>query len=94
VTAAGQVYVCGFTNGALPNAVHLGLNDAYAMRLDATTGLSNWTWQFGTVGTDLAGGCGADAAGNVAVGGMTTGRLPGELPSGGLSDGFIVRTTP
>ena len=87
VTTAG-VYVCGATR------VQLGDDDAFAVRLPAAGGAPSWTWQFGTAANDRANACGADASGaNLAIGGMTSGVLPGAT-SAGLDDGFVLRTTP
>ena len=83
--ASGNVYVAGYTEGAL-EGVSAGGNDAFVRGYDADGGL-RWAGQFGTEFEDYANGIATDAGGNVYVAGYTTGDLEGV--SAGFDDAFI-----
>lgn len=89
---AGNVYVAGYTRWRLPGQTHLGSDDAFVRRYDAS-GTEVWTRQFGTEAGDYARGVATDGAGNVYVTGATSGRLPGQTSAGG-SDAFVRRYDP
>jgi len=78
---AGNVYAAGTTNGALPGQAAVGNFDAFVRKYDPD-GRELWTRQFGTPGSDNAGGVAADRAGNVYVAGETFGTLPGQTGAG------------
>lgn len=63
---AGNVYVAGSTEGALPGQVSLGLSDDFLRKYDAN-GNVVWSRQFGTGGWDLLRGVVVDGAGNAFV---------------------------
>ncbi len=85
---AGNVYVAGYTGGALPGQTFAGgFTDAFVRKYDAA-GNELWTREFGTAGGESAGGVAVDGAGNVYVGGNTNGTLPGQTSAGGF-DTFL-----
>ncbi|HZH77784.1 MAG TPA: SBBP repeat-containing protein, partial [Archangium sp.] len=51
--AEGNVYVTGFTSGALDGNTHAGLQDLFLVKYDAA-GVKQWTRQLGTSGRDVA----------------------------------------
>jgi hypothetical protein len=81
----GNVYITGFTNGALEGA-NLGSYDAFIRKLD-TTGATLWTKQFGTSATDYANNLTTDDVGNVYIAGSSTGALQGL--NRGYEDAFV-----
>lgn len=66
VDAAGNVYVAGQVEGALPGQPHFGNNDAFVRAYDGS-GRELWTRQFGAPGGDFALDVAADEAGSVYV---------------------------
>lgn len=86
---AGNVYVTGYTNGALDGNANSGGNDFFVAKYDSA-GNKVWTRQLGTTGNDRAAGVAADASGNLVVAGFTDGGLDGNANVGGV-DGFVVR---
>jgi len=83
--AIGNVYVTGYTYGALhgPNS---GFVDVFVRSYDSAGGL-RWTRQFGTGSGDVANGVATDASGNVFIAGGTFGDLDGT--SAGSEDAFV-----
>jgi hypothetical protein len=89
VGRAGEVYVAGQTNGALPNQENAGGRDAFVRKYDAA-GVERWTLQFGSAADDAAQGIAAAPGDYVYVVGATQGSLPGQH-SFGDNDGFVMR---
>ena len=88
VDDAGNAYVAGGAQGALPGQTWLGsLYDAFLRKYDAA-GAEAWTRQFGTVGWDLATGVAVDDGGNAYVAGFVAGPLPGQTFAG-ADDAFV-----
>jgi len=83
--ASGNVYVAGYTGGALEGDSAGGF-DAFVRSFDGD-GTVRWTRQFGTSGGDSASGVATDASGNVYVAGRTGGALEG--PNAGFFDAFV-----
>ncbi|TVR97545.1 MAG: hypothetical protein EA416_00535 [Trueperaceae bacterium] len=83
--ATGNVYVAGFTQGALEGA-NSGMEDAFVRSYDGDGGL-RWTRQFGTGSGTEAFGVAADPTGNVYVAGATGGDLEGG--GAGIVDAFV-----
>ncbi len=92
VDSSGSVYVAGFANGALPDQLHVGSYDAFAMKYDSA-GTLLWTRQFGTSNIDEAYAVSLDADGGVFLAGRTNGTLPDQTSSGGY-DAFVARLVP
>ena len=89
VDASGNVYIAGYTLGALPGQSFSGSMDAFVRKYDGE-GNELWTRQFGTSDNDSAYGLAVDASGNVYVAGETRGALPGQSSSGSL-DAFLIK---
>jgi len=87
VDASGNVYIAGWTEGALPGKSSSGGTDAFIRKYDGS-GNEIWTRQFGTSDNDIARGVVVDTSGNVYVAGETRGALPGQTSSGGR-DAFV-----
>ena len=83
--ASGNVYVTGYTRGAL-EGTNSGDADAFLRAYDPN-GTELWTRQFGTSAFDQATGVAIDANGNVFVAGYTFGDLEGT--SAGFEDAFL-----
>jgi hypothetical protein len=87
VTAKGDVYVVGWTDGVLPGEKGSGSRDAFARRY-AADGTVVWSHQFGTTGVDVANAADVDPTGDLVVGGQVGGTLPGQQGSG-PADAFV-----
>ena len=83
--ADGNVYVVGYTSGALPGQTGAGGLDVFVRKYDAA-GNELWTRQFGTASDERANGVAVDASG-VYVAGYTYGTL--NSASVGGSDAFL-----
>jgi hypothetical protein len=81
--ASGNVYVSGFTEGALNGTAVTGFRDAFVAKYDAGANLV-WVKLLGAVaGYTLSTSVAADDDGNVYVGGSTDGSLNGNpVPNG------------
>lgn len=66
-----NIYVVGYTDGAFPNQVNLGDQDAFLLKINANGELV-WTRQFGSIEGDFAFGVALDQRGSVYVAGVTT----------------------
>lgn len=86
---AGNVYVTGYTDGALDSNTSSGGNDFFIVKYDGN-GTKAWTQQAGTSSDDQAKGIAGDASGNLIVGGVTSGGLDGNSNAGGV-DSFVVK---
>ncbi|MSQ41043.1 MAG: hypothetical protein EXR55_05180 [Dehalococcoidia bacterium] len=85
----GDVYVAGWTGGALPGQVNAGDGDIYLKRY-RPTGVEVWTREFGSDNFDGAYGVAIDSEGNISIAGQAEGALPGQTSSGSL-DAFVSR---
>lgn len=88
VTTPADVYVSGFTTGALPGATGTGGVDGFLVRLDRA-GDEVWSRQFGTDGDDLTFGLAMDATGLYVLGG-TEGEFDGQTSIGGR-DAYLAK---
>ena len=101
VDTAGNVFVAGWTSGALHGVAYIGgMYDAFLVKLDSA-GVWLWTNVFGATdgvlgvsSTDLVSGVAVDVNGNVYVGGLTTGIMDGDLTGvnhglGSMGDAFV-----
>jgi hypothetical protein len=84
--ASGNIFVAGYTAGALTPEVNIGSRDAF-VRSYSNSGTLRSTRQFGTPASDSATGVAVDASGDVVVVGNVSGVFPGES-SAGLTDVF------
>jgi hypothetical protein len=84
--SSGNLFVAGYTAGALPGQTSAGSYDAFVQQYNSSGNLQ-WTQQFGTSGNDFAQGVAVDASGNVYVGGVTSGNLQGT--NAGNYDAFL-----
>ena len=86
----GSVFVYGTAGGPLPGNVHGGgtLSDAYVGKFDGDGGLE-WLTQLGTAERDQITAIALAADGGVALGGFTSGAMPGAGSNAGSSDAFV-----
>ena len=85
------VYITGWTEGGLDGHARKGKLDCFAVRLDAATGDTRFSWQFGAEDTDTRGSAVAvDPLGGVYIAGRTDGQLEPGGPASTIS-AFIVR---
>ncbi len=85
----GNVYVSGFTNGAVDGAV-TGLNDSLVVKFNSS-GTKQWARQLGVSGKNTYGyGVAIDASGNVYTTGSTYGSLDGNSLTG-FADLFLIK---
>jgi hypothetical protein len=88
VDGSGNVYVAGYTPGALDGNPNIGLTDAFVTKY-TVTGVRQWTRQFGTTANDWATGIARDPAGNVVIAGYTAGDFHGS--NAGFTDAFVIK---
>lgn len=88
---SSQVYITGFTNGALPGWTNLGDFDGFAAKI-STNGIIAWTRQFGTDDSDTANAIGIRSSdsygGAVVIAGYTYGTMWSQF-NYGESDAFV-----
>ena len=83
----GNVYVAGWTDGALPGQTQAGVRDAHVRKYDGN-GNNLWARQFGTAADDFGQSVAVDGSGDVYVAGYTSGILPGQSSAAGV-DTFL-----
>lgn len=88
--SAGNVYVVGHTNGALPGGGSHGLLDGFVRKYDASGNITS-TKQFGTPLADYGRGAATDLSGRVYVAGFTYGALAGGVGSQGGADAYVMK---
>ncbi|XXF78813.1 SBBP repeat-containing protein [Myxococcaceae bacterium GXIMD 01537] len=88
--ASTEVFMAGFTGGALPGATAMSLNDAFLTKY-SSEGEWRWTRQLGTPSGGSEGyGVSVDAADNAFLVGGTYGSLDGNTRIG-LGDAFVAK---
>jgi hypothetical protein len=89
VDGSGNIYVAGYTTGALDGKINAGGYDAFLAKYDS---LGNWQWTnlLGTAGDDYANGVAVDGSGYIYVTGPTSGSLDGQPNAGGY-DAFLAK---
>jgi hypothetical protein len=87
VDSANNVYISGFTNDILPGKTSSGDWDAFVSKYDSS-GIEQWTRQFGTSYDDHGLGIAVDNSGNTYTSGFTNGTFLGQTSSGN-SDAFL-----
>ena len=85
--SSGNVYVTGYTEGALDGS-NAGAQDIFVVKYDSA-GVKQWTKQLGTSSSDDARGIATDSSGNVYVTGSTLGALEGT--NAGVRDLFVMK---
>lgn len=83
----GNVYISGYTSGALAGA-NRGGSDAWVAKYNSG-GVLVWKRQLGSSGTDVSCGVATDSKGNVYISGSTTGSLAGTYQ--GEEDAFVAK---
>jgi len=86
--SSGNVYVTGYTRGALDNNTSAGSYDLFVVKYDSA-GDQKWTKQLGTSSPDVARGIATDSSDNVYVTGYTEGALDGS--NAGDNDLFVMK---
>lgn len=86
------VFIAGITDGSLPGHVNAGNTDVFVLRLDASTGNTVWTTQFGTVNGDYNHGVVVASDGKVVIAGNTYGPLEAGAPGSG--DAYVAKYEP
>jgi hypothetical protein len=81
VDSSGNVYVTGYTEGALDGS-NAGGRDLFVVKYNSS-GTKQWTKQLGTSSGDAAFGVAVDSSGNVYAAGYTDGALDGNTNAGG-----------
>lgn len=91
VDVAGNVFIAGMTDGALPTQNNFGDYDLFVRAL-AANGDERWTQQLGSVEADSATDIDVDTSGNVYVAGYTYDKLT-EAVSEGEYDAALIKFT-
>jgi hypothetical protein len=86
----GNVFISGYTNGALAGS-NKGYFDAWVAKY-SPQGTLLWTKQLGTSTLDYSSGVATDSRGNVFISGFTDGALKGEYKGGG--DAWVAKYSP
>ncbi len=91
VDSSGNIYVAGYTAGALDGETNSGSDDIYLTKYNSA-GTRQWTRLAGTTGSDQSGwgAVAVDGSGNSYVTGYTSGNLDGETNAGG-SDAVLIK---
>jgi hypothetical protein len=89
VDSSGNVYVAGFTSGALDGSTTAGSEDIFLLKYDSG-GNKQWTRQLGSPSWDEGYGVAVDSSGNVYVTGLTTGPLDGNTYLA-FTDAFLAK---
>lgn len=92
VSASGEIYVAGYTRGALDGELNHGGDDAFLTKFDAD-GNRIWTRLWGSSAQDRATGVAIDKRGDIVVVGFTAGTLDGNTSAGG-TDFFATKFSP
>lgn len=89
VDPAGNAFVVGSTEGALPDQASAGGSDVFIREYDGV-GNELWTRQFGSAADDYGVSVAVGPAGHPTVSGSTDGSLPGQSSAGG-TEAFLRR---
>lgn len=89
IDSSNNIYVTGYTDGALDGTTSKGYTDTFIAKLD-TNGNKLWAKQYGSSFTDYPYGISIDSNGNIYVTGNTGGNFEGNTKIGG-SDGFLLK---
>jgi len=89
VDRKGDLYISGYTDGTFAGAKNYGASDAYIVKY-GSDGTRQWVRQYGTASADSSLAIAADPAGNLYVGGETSGAFEDTVSQGSL-DAYVVR---
>jgi len=92
VASDGGAYLTGWTYGILEGSAGEGRNDAFLTKVTGD-GTVRWTRQWGSYGADRSYAIALDEAGNIYLGGSTSGGMGGFSNMGGL-DCFLTKFSP
>ena len=87
--SSGNIYVSGYTWGNLDGNINQGIIDVFLVKYNSS-GINQWTEQFGTSSDDRGTEVATDSSGNIYVTGYTSGNLDGNSNQG-IQDIFIVK---
>lgn len=90
--AEGAAYVAGFTNGTFEGVESAGDWDAFLTRY-GTTGMHDWSLQWGSAGRDFAQAVLVNGEGAIFVAGYSQGAIDDQSNAGG-QDAFLTRVEP
>ncbi|MBT4644453.1 MAG: hypothetical protein HOC09_37110 [Deltaproteobacteria bacterium] len=85
----GGIFITGETGGSLNGENYTGGKDAFLMKF-GSSGVHQWTKQFGTSSDDFGSAIVLDSAGNIYITGQTQGELDGNSNTGG-HDVFLTK---
>ncbi|MGD9128534.1 MAG: SBBP repeat-containing protein [Planctomycetia bacterium] len=78
---SGNIYLAGYTHGALNGNTHLGNDDVFLMKLNSS-GNTLWTQQFGTTSREVCLDMAIDDTGDTYITGYTEGDFGGDNAGG------------
>ncbi len=90
VDGSGNIYLTGYTDGALGGQTNSGGNDAFLIKLDSS-GNVLWTRLLGGTGADFSKGLALDAAGRVWIGGYSNSPTFAGHTNAGSNDAFVAQ---
>ena len=86
---ADNIYLTGYTRGNLDGNANAGEVDIFLVKY-SSSGVRQWTRQYGTSSNEAASGIGTDSSGNIYIAGRTEGGLSFYSNSGG-DDIFLIK---
>ena len=89
IDSSDNIYITGFTNGALDGNTHFGGQDIFLVKYDSS-GNKQWTKQLGTSAEEIGQGIAIDSSDNIYITGFTNGALDGNTHFG-EKDIFLVK---
>lgn len=90
VDANDNVLIAGQTSSSLLTTDAVSGLDSFVTKYDST-GAEVFTYQLDTIATDFASSLAVDAAGDIYVGGTTSGAINSTSGFGGVRDGMIIK---
>jgi Beta-propeller repeat len=87
--STGNIYVTGSTGGGLDGNILRGENDIFLTKF-SSSGISQWTKQWGSTGNDIGWSVSLDTSGNIYTWGISEGSVE-SVPSNGLYDSVLTK---